>query len=168
MSTQLRGERLAALPRFREAVTIRPAGLTERLAEMARRDAFLALFVNAPRKPEAIYELQRSGCRTQLPGERQRRLIHDGIRAGYITREQVIQYRASQLQDDLAAFGGTIEPDEAVYVAFMTETAEAVDAATKAKGLPTRENVERCIAETREAIAVAEIKVATLSRGVAS
>jgi hypothetical protein len=164
MATESHRDRLAAIPSFRERITVRHAPLTERLAARARLDAFVALFANAPRKPDAIYELQRSEPRSGLPDERQRRLIHEGIRAGYITRDQIVAYRATQLLDDLSTFGRSSDAADALYVAYMTETAEAVEAQTVARGVKSGEAREAAIRETREAIAVAEMQVAALAR----
>ena len=163
MATRHTAERLATPRRFREAITVRSAPIMARLAECERRDAFLALFANAPRKPDAIYEYQRSHCRLQLPDEKQRALIHEGIRAGYITRDQIVAYRATQLLDDLSAFAGSESAADALYVAFMTEAADAVEHNTIAHGMPTPDNVARAAQETRELVAVAQMRVAVLS-----
>jgi hypothetical protein len=165
MSTQTSSERLAALPTFRESVAkgYRAAPILERLAEAERRDAFLALFANAPRKPDAIYEFQRSHCRLQLPDEKQRTLIHDGIRAGYITREQIVAYRATQLLDDLASFADTTDAADALYVAFMRESAEAVEAATYAHGIPTPQTKQNAAQQIKELVAVGSMHVARLA-----
>lgn len=161
-TTRKHADRLATVPHFREAIAVRPARLTERLAEAGRRDAFLALFANAPRKPDAIYELSRAEPRALLPDERQRRMIHEGIRDGYISRDQIVAYRAMQLLDDLAQFAGSQSAADALYVAFMKEAAEAVEAQTMAHGVPTPENKATAARETDDLVAVASMRVAML------
>jgi hypothetical protein len=149
---------------LRQAITVRTAALTQRLiAEQElkqRRDAFVALFANAPRKPDALYELTRAEPRSVVIGdEKQRRLIHEGICAGYITREQVIRYRASQVRDDLAQFADARQADDTLFCALMTEAGEMVEAQVVARSMPTSSNVERAVRETDEAIAVAMVYV---------
>lgn len=168
MSTEFRGQRLETLriPRTtgQGIGIVAPAALTERFAQLARRDAFVALFVGAKRKPDAIYDLQQG--KTKLPDERQRELIHEGIRAGYITREQVVNYRLAQTADDLAQFPTGYTPQEAIFVQCVTEFAEAMEKITLAATLPTETNVTNAIRETREALLVGELHVAALSQRI--
>lgn len=170
MSTEHRGSRLASHPNqsdrtFREQITIKQGDVTERLAARRRLVAFVELFADAPRKPDAIYDLTRAEPRCQLPDEKKHRLIHQGIKDGVISRERLIRYRATQLLDDLAAFPDAGTPAEALYVPFMKELAEAVDAQTVARGVPTPANVDHAVRETREAIVVAEFRCHALARG---
>ena len=169
MSTQSHRERVAPLPTFRESVArgYRSTTLIDRLAEATRRDAFLALFVNAPRKPDAIHELQKAERRTLTTDERARRLIHDGIRAGYITKDQVTAYRAFQLLDDLNAFADVTDAQRAFYLEYVRETAEGLEAATEHKGNPTPETAAKVTEEVGEGAAVGLMLVAAIQRGAA-
>lgn len=145
---------------FRQSITVRTAQIAERLVCQRRKDAFVELFSNASRKPDALNELTRAEPRIKgLYDDRHRTLIHDGIRAGYITREQVIRYRASQVRDDLAAFPDARQADDTLFCALMTEAGEMVEAQVVARGQPTPENVERAVRETDEAISVAAMYV---------
>lgn len=138
-----------------------------RVVRRRRLEAFLELFSDARRKPPVIYELQRAEPRvTTLPDDRQREIIHDGIRAGLIPRERMIRYRAQQLLDDLAQYpdetSASGAPSEALYVRLMTETAEAVEAQTLAHAMPTEANRERAVRETQESAAIAELQCRVL------
>lgn len=158
MSSRNTGDRLAPTPNFREQITVRTAAtLMERLGYNRRRDAFCALFANAKRKPDAIYELQCVHPKRQLMDESQHTLIHDGIRAGYITRSQMVTYRAAQLLDDLACFDGASDQDDATYCEVIRNVGEAVEWLTVAKGMPTQENTERARTEVMEAAVMLEL-----------
>lgn len=115
-TTEQSGERLATHRNeaFRKAITVRSAPITARLEQRRRLVAFCELFSDASRKPDAIYDLQRSEPRCGLPDEKQRSLIHQGIREGYITRDRLIRYRLSQILDDLEQFGIQGEPADAL------------------------------------------------------
>jgi hypothetical protein len=165
MATREVPARLAATQKYRESITVRSATITHRLAERARLDAFLAMWANATPKPAWYYEFTRGEQRRNHPSERERALIHDGARQGTITREQVIAYRTSQLLDDLSVFGHTEETADALYIAFMREAGEAVEAVTLERGLPTPENVGNSIRQMRDVIAVAEMRVSSLQMG---
>lgn len=166
MATQSCGQRRETLRTIQRTGIgrITTAPLTQRFAEIARRDAFLALFQHAKRKPQAIYDLQQH--KTKLPAERERELIHDGIREGYITREQVVNYRLAQTADDLGQFPTGYTPQEAMFVQVVTEFAEAMEALTLANGIPSRENCERAAKETREALLVGELHVAAIEQRI--
>jgi hypothetical protein len=166
MSTRSITDRPATVRSFRETITVHPAHLTDRLAASRRKDAFVALFARYERKPDAIYDLTRAEPRCQLPDEKQRALIHDGIRASVITREQIIQYRAAQLIDDLAQFPGAEAVADAQYIPLMTEIAECVEALALVRGVPTPTNVERARKEASEASAA--LHLYTTSREWAS
>jgi hypothetical protein len=153
MATRQHPERPATLRTYRETITVHPARLTDRLAASRRKDAFIALFVRYERKPDAIYELTRAEPRCQLPDEKQRALIHAGITDGMISRQQIIQYRAAQLIDDLAQFPDAHIVADAQYVPLMTEIAECAEALTVARGIPTPANIETAKREAAEAAA---------------
>lgn len=163
-ATRNHTERLATTQIFRESVRVKSGALTQRLREADRIDQFIGLWSTARRKPDWMYEFTRGEQRRRHPAELERSLIHDGIRSGDITREALIDYRAAQLQDDLTVFGGAVTVDHALYVAFMTETAEAQEATAIARGMPTSDTVTQAVREIGEAIAVAEIQRATLVR----
>ena len=160
-ATRFHGPRLetpATPDRFREQIVVRSRQLADRLMGRDRLDAFVALFANAPRKPDALNELTRAEPRLKgLYDERHRALIHEGIKAGYITREQVIRYRASQVRDDLAAFPDARQADDTLFCALMSEAGEMVEAQVNARGMPTRENVAHAVKQTDELISVAQL-----------
>jgi hypothetical protein len=81
-------------------------------------------------------------------------MIHEGIRAGHITRDQIVAFRAAQLIDDLAVFPGATDADDATYCALMREVGEAVEAVTVHRGLPTTESADRMTREALEAAAI--------------
>lgn len=167
MSTQQQGGRLATSPNpqsFRDSITVHSAPVAARINERRRLIAFCDLFRHYPRKPDAIYELQRSAPRSQLPGERERALIHDGIAQGYISRDMVVAYRTAQLADDLGAFPGSHDVEDATYCALFREVGEAVEAITIAHGLPTEANHEEAARQAREAAAVMEMHVSMTQR----
>lgn len=151
-------------PLARHQITIRGAPITARLAERRRLVAFAELFQHAARKPDALYALTRKEPRCALPDEKQRQMIHDGIREGVISREQIIRYRATQLLDDLAAFPDAGSAAEALYVPMVREIAQALDAQTVAHGVPTPANQDTAVRESKEAIAVLELHCAALVR----
>lgn len=162
MATRNHTERLATTQIFREQVRVRHAPISARLAESDRIDRFLALWKDVTPKPEWSYEFTRGEDRRRHPAELERKLLHAGIAAGEITKEAVIAYRAAQLHDDLKAFGGNVEPGEALYVEFMTQAAEAVEAETVAKGMPTPQNISNAIRQLDDVVAVGALRVATL------
>lgn len=131
--------------------------ISPRLAHRRRLVAFLELFTDAVRKPAAIYALTRKEPRCQLPDEKQRAIIHDGIRDGLIARARIIRYRAAQLLDDFAQFPDEVGPKDLLYVEAMLQTAEMVEAQTIAHGLPTEANRIAAVRESREAIATTEL-----------
>jgi hypothetical protein len=158
-ASQLHGERLATLPTFREQIRVKSAAIIERLGERRRIEALQTLFANAKRKPAEIHELQTVPRKRRLPDHIEHELIHEGIRAGHITRQQIVAYRASQLIDDLSAFPGATEADDTTYSTLMHEVGEAVDWLTVARGLPTPENVARSEKEALEAAAAMQLHV---------
>lgn len=139
-----------------------PARITPRLEMRRRLVALVELFTDAPRKPAAIYDVTRRAPRCQLPDEKHRALIHDGIRAGLISRERIVRYRAQQLLDDFAQFPDEASAKDALYVRLMFEAADCVKAQTVAQGMPTEGNCLDAVRETRELIAVAELQCCAL------
>jgi hypothetical protein len=137
----------------------------DRLTYITRRDAFVAVFANAPTKSRELIELTRSQPRCALPDEKQRRMIHTGIRAGYVTREQCVRFRLAQLIDDLGQFPAEGSAHETLYRLLMKETGEMVDWQTIARGTPTTENRARAVQETRENIAIEELQIAAMEHG---
>lgn len=133
----------------------------ERLSYRRRVVAFCELWQDAKRKPDAIYQLQRAEPRAKLYSERERQLIHDGIRAGMISRERLVRYRLTQLLDDLAQFPGSTPVTDHLYAAAMREVGQAVEAQTLAHALATDEARTTAIRETREAVAAQELLVAS-------
>jgi predicted lipase len=161
MSSHIHGERLATLPTFREQIRVKSAPITERLGNHTRRlEALQALFVNARRKPTELYELQCEAPKRRFPDEILRAMIHEGIRAGHITKSQVVAFRASQVIDDLSVFPDVTETEQATYCALMQEVGEAVEAVTVHHGLPTAEHADRMEREVSEAAATMQMHVA--------
>lgn len=156
MSTERHGLRLATHPTQNR--------IDPRIQHRRRLIAFVDLFAEAARKPDAVYALTRKHPRCKLPDDRQRDIIHQGIRDGMIARARIIRYRAAQLLDDLAQFPEESCPNDLTYVSMMYEVAEAVQAQTIAHGLPTEGNITAAIRETRESIAVAELQCSFLAR----
>jgi hypothetical protein len=131
--------------------------------EMRRRlSAFVELFADAPKMPAALNNLTRAEPRTKLYDERQREVIHAGIRDGLICRERLIRFRASQLMDDFAQFPDEASAHVVTYVRLMLEEAEAVHAQTIAHAMPTPGNIDTAIRETKKLVAVAELECAVL------
>lgn len=141
-----------------------PTGISPQLEHRRRRNAFVELFTDAVRKPAAIYALTRKEPRCQLPDEKQRALIHKGIRDGVISRARVIRYRASQLLGDFAQFPDEAGAIDVLYVQAMVEVAEMVEAQTIARAMPTEGNRDVAVRESREAVAVVELHCAALSQ----
>lgn len=147
----------------RQRVTRGGGRVSPQIEERRRLVAFAELFADAPRKPDALHALTRREPRCQLPDEKQRSMIHDGIRAGVVSRERIVRYRATQLLDDLAQFGDTdADAVDVCYVRAMIEIAEAVEAQTVARALPTDANRLAAVRETREAVAELQCHVLTL------
>lgn len=165
MSTKSTGRRLAPQPNFRDRVTIRSAPITAQIAQRRRRVAWCELFTDAPRKPGHIYEQQRTDPRAPLPDERQHEQIQQGIRDGYISRERIIRYRATQLLDDLSAFPNDTPANERLLAVLMREIGEGAQWAVVAEGTPSAENRTRASQELREAAALCLVHGATLERG---
>jgi hypothetical protein len=149
MSTEQHGLRLATHPTQHR--------IDPRMQHRRRLAAFIELWADAARKPAAVYALTRKDPRCKLPDEKQRTMIHNGIRDGMIARARIIRYRAAQLLDDLAQFPEESCPNDLTYVQTMLETAEAIEALTIAKGMPTEANRVAAVRETREAIATSEL-----------
>lgn len=165
MATRQHEDRLATIPTYRERIRVPAAKLSERLGSFSRRlEALQRLFVDAPRKPYELHELQCKHPKRLMPDEVLRTMIHEGIRAGHITREQVVAYRASQLIDDLSAFPGATNADDATYSALMHEVGDAVAAVTVHHGLPTAENHARMTKEALEAAATLQLHVASAAQ----
>jgi len=154
MSTEHQGSRLA--PRQTRH------SISPRLEYRRRLVAFIELFADAVRKPQAIYDLTRREPRCQLPDEKQRAIIHQGIRDGVISRARIIRYRAAQLLDDFAQFPDESCPNDLLYVEAMIQTAEWVEAMTVAHGMPTEANRVCAVKEARDAIVAAELHCAML------
>jgi hypothetical protein len=149
MSTEYQGSQLA-LRHTRHPIS-------PRLEYRRRLVAFMELFADAVRKPAAIYALSRKEPRCRLPDDKQREIIHDGIRDGLISRARIIRYRAAQLLDDFAQFPEESGPKDLLFVEAMLQTAECVEALTVAHGLPTEANRIAAVRESREAIATTEL-----------
>jgi hypothetical protein len=158
-STTKRRATLARCPHRGEA----REPMDPRMVFRRRREAFVELFADASPKPKAVNAITRTDPRTKLYDERQRAIIHAGIRDGVISRERIIRYRAQQLLDDFAQYpdeGGSSR--EQLYVRLMLEQAEAIEAQTVAHALPSEGNRLAAVRETREAIAIAELQCAVL------
>lgn len=169
MSNESHGRRLAPAPKnLRESAIVRTAPITRAIAERRMRVAFCELFHDAPRKPAFIHELQRRDQRVPLPDQRQRALIHDGIRSGMISRERIVRYRATQLLDDLAAFPTAAPANERLLALVMREIGEAAESAIVAESVPSGENRMRAIRESKDAVAALELHAATLERETVS
>lgn len=154
MSTEHQGSQLA-LRQTRHPIS-------PRIEYRRRLVAFIELFADAVRKPDAIYALTRKEPRCRLPDDKQREMIHDGIREGMISRARIIRYRAAQLLDDLAQFPEESCPKDLLYIQAMIETAEMVEALTVAQGVPTETNRVTAVREAREAIATSELHCSAL------
>lgn len=165
MATKSTGQRLAPQPKFRDRIAVHSAPITQQIADRRRCVAFCELFSDAPRKPDFVYELQRRDRRHHLPDERQRRLIHDGIREGYISRERMIRYRAAQLMDDLSAFPNDTPANERLLAVMLREIGEAIEKHVIAEGTPSFENRADAVREGREAVAILELRNAALEQG---
>jgi hypothetical protein len=159
MSTNFRGDRLATSRTFREQIVVRSAStLRARLAEGRRREAIQRLFSKAPRKPGAVYELQRSEPRAPLPDERLIALLEAGIARRDFDEQQLAAYFAELFMICAAQFSLAADVAEpATYGVTVKEVAEAFEAITVAHGVPTRENRETMAREVREAIGVLAI-----------
>lgn len=166
MSTQSHGRRLAPAPKnLRERAVVRSAPVTKQIAERRLRVAFCELYHDAPRKPAFIHELQRRDQRVPLPDARHRALIHEGIRAGFISRERLVRYCAAQLLDYLGVFEDHTPAQDRLLAIVMRELGEAAESAIVAESVPSGENRSRAIRESKDAIAVLELHAATLERG---
>jgi hypothetical protein len=160
MTTQLHRSRLA--PRQTQQPPRRRHQVDERLQYRRRLIALCDLFSDAPRKPDAIYALQRKEPRCQLPDEKLRSLIHEGIRDGKISRERLIRFRALQLIDDFQQFSDEATAEDVLYVRAMLEHAEAIEAQTIAHTMPNDSNRAAALRETRECIAMQELLCAVV------
>jgi hypothetical protein len=160
-TTTRRRATLARCPQHRPPSTGRSA-MDPRMVYRRRLEAFRELFADASPKPAALNAITRADPRTKLYDERQREIIHAGIRDGVISRARIIRYRAEQLLDDLAQFPGDACPNDALYLQFMREAAEAVEAQTLARGVATEGTRVTALRETQELIAVAELHCAAM------
>lgn len=142
---------------FRDSITIRHAPVADRLRAGDRKAAFLALYADAKRKPDDVYELSRAEPRCALPNEKERGMLHRDIRAGLIPRDRLVAYRRAQLLDDLAQYPDSAPATEVLHVELMTQTAEMVHACTVAEGMPTLANRRAKVKETRDVLALAAI-----------
>lgn len=164
MATRNSGSRLETRPTYREAVTIRPAPITERLAEADRRDRFVAMWADAPHKPARYYEFTREERRANIADEGQRTFIQAGLRDGAITVDRYMDYRLWQIADDLANAPGQPSLADVGFVRFVTEAAEGLDACAEQRGMPSIATNERAVKEVRELAAAAQFYGATLER----
>jgi hypothetical protein len=165
MSTESQGRRLAPAPNFRARITTRTARIMEACVRRRRRVAFCEMYHDAPRKPDVVYEQQRTEPRVPLPDEREHRLIEDGIRQGLITRARLICYRATQLLDNLGGFPRPTPPTERMLAHTFREIGEATQWALVAEATPSAENRERAARELREASAMCELHACTVETG---
>lgn len=148
----------------RADLAVRPTRVRShpRIEWRRRLNALAELFLDVARKPDALYALTRRVPRCKLPDEKLRTMIHDGIRAGQISRARLIRYRAAQLQDDFAQFPDEASSQQVLYVQLMLEQAEAIEAQTVAYAMPTEGNRVAAVRETREAITIAELQCAMM------
>jgi hypothetical protein len=157
---------MKATQHHRAALAGRPTeGLHPRIAHRRRLSAFVELFTDASRKPDAVYAIQRKDPRVKLYDEREREIIHQGIKDGVISRERIVRYRLSQLLDDLAQFPHDVPVSDVVYVRLMAEQAEALEAQAIARALPTSANRDAAVRETKDAIAMQHIACVALEQG---
>ncbi len=161
-STKSPGQRLAAHPKLRDRIAVHSAPVTQQIADRRRRVAFCELFSDYQRKPDFIYELQRRDPRHPLPDARQHALIQQGIREGYISRERIIRYRATQLLADLAGFPSDTPANERLLAQVLREIGEGIEAAIVAEGTPSVEQRTHAARELREAGAYCELYVASI------
>lgn len=165
MSTETQGRRLAPAPNFRARVAVRTARISEAIESRRRRVAFCALFGDASRKPDVVYEQQRTTPRVPLPDEREHRIIDGGIREGLISRARVVRYRATQLLQNLGAFRHPAPPAERLLAHTLREVGEGAEWAIVAEGTPSTENRLRAARELREAGAMCELHAAAVEAG---
>jgi hypothetical protein len=142
---------------LRDSIVIHHAPVADRLSAGDRKTAFLALYADAKRKPDDVYEISRAEPRCVLPDEKQRAMIHRDIRAGLIPRDRLLAYRRAQLLDDLSQYPDSAPATEVLHVELMTQTAEMVHACTVAEGMPTLANRRAKVKETRDVLALAAI-----------
>lgn len=147
-ATETRGANLAV----RQTPPLTPA-----IARRRRTVAFYEMFADASRKPSSVYALTRKEPRRKPYDEREREVIHAGIRAGQITPEGLIRYRLAQIQDDLAQFSEAPLLEELLYLQLIREEAEALDAQSRAHALPTPDSIDAAVRETEDATLVGRV-----------
>lgn len=126
--------------------------------------AFVDIVTGAKRMPQKWYDLTRSRAAT-FPFQRERQFIHEAIRLGCTSPNQVITWRLKQLADDLAQFSEPLDMNELFFVRLICEQADAVDAQIKAHAMPTAANREAAVAETEEATLMGRLYCALLRGG---
>lgn len=164
MATRNHGSRLETRPITREAITIRHAPITERLAEADRRDKFVAMWADAPHKPARYYEFTREERRAHIADEGQRTFIQAGLADGSITVDRYMDYRLWQIADDLATAPGQPSLADVGFVRFVTEAAQGLDACAEHRGMPSIATTERAAKEVRELATAALVYGAALER----
>jgi hypothetical protein len=84
-------------------------------------------------------------------------MIHEAIRAGATTPERVIRYRLAQMHDDLAQFAEAPLLEELLYVELIREQAEAIEAQSLLRALPTPAHRDAAIRETEQASVIGRV-----------
>jgi hypothetical protein len=89
--------------------------LVERLkvadAENEQRDRWLAMWKDADRKPDELYEFTRAADRrAAIADNRQRKLVQRGLADGSISMERYLDYRLWQIETDLKCIPGNGGP----------------------------------------------------------
>jgi hypothetical protein len=132
-------------------IAVQSAPITREIAERRRRVAFCELFTDYPREAWFIYEQQRA-IPAPAAARRAAACAHPaGTSArGYISRERIIRYRATQLLDDLARSRTTRRRTSAAR-GDAARGRRGVEKHVVAEGTPSVENCADAVREGREA-----------------
>jgi hypothetical protein len=108
------------------------------------------------------HDLRRDDPRTDVPSGDEDAMLAAAIREGCTTRGKVVVYFLKRLERTLGFFGSPMPVDEVLYPQFAKENADMVEAQCIARALPTPENKQRAVMETREAVSIAELACAEM------
>jgi hypothetical protein len=143
------------------------ARLDPRMALRRLRVALGAVVTKYPQPDWPWEDNARKEPRSPAPCEKEREMLTAAIRQGCTTRDRVLTYYLLRIQDSMAQFPDAAQfaLSDILYVRAMAEQAEALEAQARARALPSPEHCEVAARETREAMGVQELLVATYERG---
>jgi hypothetical protein len=140
-----------------------PSRAHPRFAERALRNALQAIIVDetgeqhTPSPDFPWHDNTRETPRAMLPCERERTMLRAAIRQGCTTPERVLTYFLARIADAMADFAQPVDVSALVYTRLVQEQAEALEAQSLARALPSPERWQHAVRETRDVIHAAHV-----------